>query len=156
MRPGTLLTSFLLACTGCAAVPPPEPVVTQATMTASPSDPACRDYTAQAIIGGSPQTLVGHACRQADGSWRVTGGFPGQAQQIVGVYPDAPYLVSPYDPWFWGPPIGLSIGAFVFVDHGRGRHFHDFGHVRGFAFNGIHHEGFHRPDTGHSGFHHRG
>ena len=31
----------------------------------------CREYTMQAVVGGRPDTVVGTACRQADGSWRV-------------------------------------------------------------------------------------
>jgi len=29
----------------------------------------CREYTTRALIGGSPQTTYGRACRQPDGSW---------------------------------------------------------------------------------------
>ncbi len=31
----------------------------------------CRDYTVDATVGGAPQKVVGTACRQPDGSWRV-------------------------------------------------------------------------------------
>ena len=31
----------------------------------------CREYTVDGLIGGKRETLVGTACRQADGSWRV-------------------------------------------------------------------------------------
>lgn len=31
----------------------------------------CREYTVDGVIGGKRETLVGNACRQADGSWRV-------------------------------------------------------------------------------------
>lgn len=31
----------------------------------------CREYTVDGLIGGQRETLVGTACRQADGSWRV-------------------------------------------------------------------------------------
>lgn len=31
----------------------------------------CRDYTTKAIIGGQTQTIYGHACRMADGTWQV-------------------------------------------------------------------------------------
>lgn len=31
----------------------------------------CREYVTNAIIGGKQQKLVGQACRQADGSWRI-------------------------------------------------------------------------------------
>jgi hypothetical protein len=155
MRLLALLAGLALVGSGCVAVPPPVPVVTQATMAVSPGNPACRDYTAQAVIDGSTQTLIGHACQQADGSWRVIEGTPEQPQQFVAVYPAAFYPVYPYDPWFWGPPIGLSVGAFVFVD--RGHHFHDFGrfHHR-FALGGFHHDGFHHDGSAHGGFLHGG
>jgi hypothetical protein len=31
----------------------------------------CREYTVDGLIGGKRETMVGTACRQADGSWRV-------------------------------------------------------------------------------------
>ncbi len=31
----------------------------------------CREYTVEGQVGGKRETLVGNACRQADGSWRV-------------------------------------------------------------------------------------
>jgi len=31
----------------------------------------CRDYTIDATIGGAKEKVVGTACRQPDGSWRV-------------------------------------------------------------------------------------
>jgi len=31
----------------------------------------CREYTIDAIIGGSTEKIYGTACRQADGSWKV-------------------------------------------------------------------------------------
>jgi hypothetical protein len=31
----------------------------------------CREYTATETIGGRPQTLVGTACLQPDGTWRI-------------------------------------------------------------------------------------
>jgi surface antigen len=31
----------------------------------------CREYTVDAKIGGRTETVVGTACRQADGSWRA-------------------------------------------------------------------------------------
>jgi surface antigen len=34
-------------------------------------DQPCRDYTTRAIIGGKRQTIYGHACRMADGTWQV-------------------------------------------------------------------------------------
>ncbi len=31
----------------------------------------CREYTVDGLIGGKRETLIGKACRQADGSWSV-------------------------------------------------------------------------------------
>jgi surface antigen len=31
----------------------------------------CREYVTNAMIGGKSQQVYGHACRQADGSWRI-------------------------------------------------------------------------------------
>lgn len=31
----------------------------------------CREYTADALVGGRTQTVTGVACRQADGSWKI-------------------------------------------------------------------------------------
>lgn len=31
----------------------------------------CREYTVDGVIGGKRETVVGQACREADGSWRV-------------------------------------------------------------------------------------
>src|SRR5271165_6624359 len=71
------------------------------------------------------------------------------------------YPAYGYDPWLWGPPIGFSIGAFVFVEHGHGHRFHDFHRPGGFAFHEFHHEGFHHDGSIHNGsihngFHHGG
>ncbi len=116
-----LAFGFVLICSGCVAAP--APVVTQLTMTTPPNSPACRDYTLQATVQGTPQTIVGHACQQPDGSWRVVEGVQGQAGQVVTTNAPPPYAYDPYyDPWLWAPPLGLSVGAFVFVD--RHRHFH--------------------------------
>ena len=155
MRSGIIFGGVFLACAGCYAAPP-EPAVNQATMTVSPANPTCRDYTVQATADGKPETVTGHACRQADGSWRVAEGVAGQPQQLVQVYPPV-YPSYVYDPWFWGPPVGFSIGAVIFVDHGHGHRFHTFHHGRGVAF---HNHGFffhgNQPHAGfsHGGFHH--
>ena len=31
----------------------------------------CREYTSTAVIAGKRQQVYGHACREADGSWRI-------------------------------------------------------------------------------------
>jgi hypothetical protein len=53
-----------------------------------------------------------------------------------------------YDPWFLGPPIGLSLGgSFVFVD--RFHRFHRFHHQ--FAHDGFRHDGFMHGGFGRGG-----
>jgi surface antigen len=32
----------------------------------------CREYTVEGLVGGRRETIVGTACRQADGSWRTS------------------------------------------------------------------------------------
>jgi surface antigen len=34
-------------------------------------DQPCRDFTTTAIIGAKRETIYGHACRKADGTWKV-------------------------------------------------------------------------------------
>ncbi|MGE3919630.1 MAG: RT0821/Lpp0805 family surface protein [Gammaproteobacteria bacterium] len=41
------------------------------TKTYQRNDQPCRDYTTKAIIGGKTETIYGHACRMADGTWQV-------------------------------------------------------------------------------------
>lgn len=41
------------------------------TQTYYQNDQPCRDYTTTAIIGGKTQTIYGHACRMADGTWQI-------------------------------------------------------------------------------------
>jgi surface antigen len=43
------------------------------TRTIESSEQPCREYTVDAVIGGKPEKVHGTACRQADGSWKVTG-----------------------------------------------------------------------------------
>lgn len=42
------------------------------TRTFEVSEGPCREFTVDARIGGSVEQLYGTACRQADGSWRIT------------------------------------------------------------------------------------
>ncbi len=54
-------------------VPPPPPPATQ---TIAPSVPTasqanCREYESTTTIDGRPQKIVGTACLQPDGSWRI-------------------------------------------------------------------------------------
>jgi hypothetical protein len=152
----TLVGSAALAilCSACVAAPPPAPppplasAVTDFQTKVAADDPNCREYTGQATISGAPQQVVGRACRQADGSWRVAEGTPENPSQYVAVYPAPVYYPGyyyadywPYDPWFWDASFGFG-GGFVFFDH----HFH--------------HRGFHGGHFGHAmmggGGHHRG
>jgi hypothetical protein len=131
MRLGMLAALLAIGCSGCATIPPPTQV-SQAT-TVAPSWLECRDYSSPGTIGGSQQTLIGRACRQPDGSWRIDDGAASASQpgQVIAVpappayfpyYPAYPY----YAPWFWGPSFGLG-ASFVFGGH----HHHHF-HRRGF------------------------
>jgi surface antigen len=43
----------------------------QPTRTYYKGDQPCREYVANAQIGGKTEKVVGQACRQADGSWRI-------------------------------------------------------------------------------------
>ncbi len=132
------LVAALLACSACTAVVPPEPVITKVTTAPPGEDPNCRDYTAQAVVDGTPRDIVGHACLQPDGGWKVTEGAPGDPSAYGSFYLPAPYpyvAAYPYpfgyDPWFLGPPIGLSFGTVFFFD--RNHRFHHFPSHRRFA-----------------------
>ena len=39
--------------------------------TTDPQGRYCREYTANATVGGGPQQVFGRACRQPDGSWKI-------------------------------------------------------------------------------------
>ena len=132
MRGIILVASLSLACGGCAAEPPPPPIISQVMPTASPDNQACHNYTAQAVIDGLLQPIVGRACQQPDGTWTIVEGPPSNPGQFTTVYAPPPYPYYDYaDAWLWSAPIGLSVGALVFVD--RHHHFHD-GHQ--FVHNG--------------------
>jgi len=154
----SLLSSTALAilCSGCVTAPPPPPAppvavsaVTDFQTQVSVTDPNCHDYTGQATIEGKQQQIVGHACQQPDGSWKVAEGTADQPNQYVAVYPAPTYYAGyPYYPdywygwpWLWDASFGFG-GSFVFFDH----HFHHF-----------HHHGFHHGGGfAHAGgFHHR-
>jgi hypothetical protein len=124
-----VIAGSVLGCAGCALPQPVEPEISQVSALVAPDDPNCIVYSTQAAVGQTEQAIIGRACRQADGSWKVTEGSPGPATQSTIIYwppPDA--YVGIYDPWLWGPPIGFSVGFVVFVDHDH--HVH---HVRDFA-----------------------
>jgi len=136
MRRIIVAAGIALGCAGCALPQPVEPEISQVSTSVAPDDPNCIVYSTQAAVGQTERAIIGRACRQTDGSWKVTEGSPGQPTQSTLVYwppPDA--YVGIYDPWLWGPPIGFSVGAVVFVD--RDHHVH---HIRDFAeFDHLHH-----------------
>jgi hypothetical protein len=98
----------------------------------------CRDFTVPVTVGGQKQQAVGQACRQPDGSWRVTQNTPGLPEQVYTLPPEAMYLYpypEPYywwNPWFYGPL--FAIGGPAFVAHG----FHRFHHHDGSRHGGVH------------------
>jgi hypothetical protein len=62
------------------AYPPPAPVYYAPAPAYAPPPPAayaappqgeCREYTSMTTIAGQPQNMVGTACRQPDGTWRI-------------------------------------------------------------------------------------
>lgn len=162
-----LFSSAALAilCSGCVETPPPPPPlppvaasdVTNFQTKVSETDPKCHDYTGQATIDGKQEQVIGHACLQPDGSWKVAEGTAEQPNQYVAVYPAPIYYADgqyypgyAYDwPWLWDASFGFGT-SFVFFDH----HFHH----HGFHHGGFHHEGFGHGGVGHmggGGFHHR-
>ncbi|KGV91162.1 hypothetical protein X897_3314 [Burkholderia pseudomallei ABCPW 30] len=109
--------------------------------TTAPIDTSdCRAITGQADIDGTMQQVVGRACLQSDGTWRLV-------QNPDGSVPWYPLAAYPYpDPWYWGAPFFVGAGTtFVFVD--RFHHFHRFhrfhpmtpSHVGPPAGGGVHH-----------------
>jgi hypothetical protein len=51
--------------------PPPVSAPSSSYSPAPVSQEECREYTATSSIGGVPQQMVGTACRQPDGTWRI-------------------------------------------------------------------------------------
>jgi hypothetical protein len=140
MRTTICLAAVISACSGCVSAPPQPVMSAGVNTTVAADDPNCREYTRGAVIGGQEQQLVGRACLQSDGTWKIVEGTSEHPAQIVTVYTPPPYAAYPYyEPWLWGSPFGLGFGAsFVFFN----------GHHHGF-----HHHGFHRD---HDGDHHHG
>ena len=144
MRPLFGATALVLACSGCVEAPPPPVVITPVSSTIAGDDPNCREYTAVATIAGEQQQIVGRACRQADGSWRIVEGTPEQPGQVILIYPpptDA-YPYPPDYPWFWGPPFAVGTSFVFFAGHHHGGHHHG-GHHRGHGHHGGSHGGHH-------------
>jgi hypothetical protein len=148
MRALLCSTALAFACAACATETPsptllPSAPVTNFQSNVAADDPNCREYTGEATIAGVQQQILGRACRQSDGSWRVAEGTPVDPAQYIGIYPAAPAAYYPYypyypyygwyDPWFWGPPFGFG-ASFVFFD-GHGHHHHNNFH-HGFAHGG--------------------
>jgi surface antigen len=100
----------------------------------------CRAIAGQTEIDGATQQVVGRACLQPDGTWQIVQSPDGS----VLMYPVDAY---PYpDPWYWGPPLFIGVGAsFIFID--RFHRFHHFDH-----FHQMDHSRF-GARTG-AGFHH--
>jgi hypothetical protein len=148
MRQFLPVVGFILTCSGCVAAPEPIPMVTGVISNTAPDDPNCREYRAQATVDGQPQEVVGRACRQSDGSWRVMEGPPSAPPDMIALYAPPPYA---YDPWLWEFPIGFSLGtSVVFVD--RQHHLHHVHSVQGLRrINMAHGGGFHSAPM-HPGF----
>lgn len=120
MRQFVAVASFIFIGSGCVAAPEPIPMVSGVISDTAPDDPNCREYRAQATVDGRPAEIVGRACRQTDGSWRVSEGPPSAPPDMIAIYAPPPYA---YDPWLWEFPIGFSLGTSVaFVD--RQHHLH--------------------------------
>jgi hypothetical protein len=119
------------------------PVATAAPIQQQPVDAGCREFRQTAVVGGQAQEMIGTACPQPDGTWRIIGppGETAQAApppQTVYIERSAPYPVyaappypaygyspySPYSPYYgYGPRVSLGLG-FVFGGGGHRHHRH--------------------------------
>ncbi|MGF6778093.1 hypothetical protein [Paraburkholderia sp. GAS334] len=120
------LGAVLGTCIACTT-----PVASQSMAEDPLNDPAltCRTVVGEAEIDGAMQQIMGRACRQPDGTWQIVQGTDSSETAIypVPAYPYYPYYPY-YDPWYWGPPVTIGVGAsFIFVDHFH--HFHHMDHV---------------------------
>jgi hypothetical protein len=74
----TAMAAVALSLGGCYQ-PPPGYYSSYGAYTPSyggytaPQVPVCRETHLTATIGGQPQDVVGTACRQPDGTWRLKG-----------------------------------------------------------------------------------
>jgi hypothetical protein len=72
-----LLPAIALAslCAGCVQPPPPAPppemVSELAASVPGGANPNCREYQATGTVNGQQQPVIGRACRQPDGTWRL-------------------------------------------------------------------------------------
>ena len=140
---------MVLVLAGCAEQAAPsaaDPVRAETQMTQGRPQSErqnCREFTAQVTVEGLPRQAVGQTCQQPDGSWQVTMNTPGLPQQIYTLPPQAIYLNSYPEPYYWWDPSFYGplffVGGPVFFAHGPHRfHHHDFHHS-----GGSHHGGFH-------------
>ena len=125
--PHLSLVALALVSASCTEVvaPPPQQ---QASALASPASGQeyCREYTSQAVIDGKPQDMVGTACQQPDGRWKLVDGTapapdgqqasPPPAVAYPYPYPYPYYYYYPY-PTYFGPSVGIFF-------HGRFHHHH--------------------------------
>jgi len=157
--------AMALACAACQPLPDaslagPTAEQSQPTPTAGTqpptAQPSCTSYTVPVTVGGQPQQAVVEACRQADGSWRITQTTPGLPPQVYEVPPPAysPYPSAysapepnpypdfyPYWDWagapYWGwagvPWVFGLAPSIVVVQHFNHFH-HGFGHGFGHGF----------------------
>jgi hypothetical protein len=102
VRPIIPAISLVLPCVGCVSAPP-EPVISEVTTKASPDNPACHGYSAQAVIDGKLQPIVGRACQQPDGTWTIVERSPGKPNQYTTVYVPPPYAITPMSIHGFGP-----------------------------------------------------
>jgi hypothetical protein len=66
--------ALLGLCAGCVQPPPPPPppeMVSDLAASIAPGNPNCREYTTHGTVNGQQQPVVGRACRQPDGTWRL-------------------------------------------------------------------------------------
>jgi hypothetical protein len=132
------------------------PVLSQITSVQAPDNGTCRDYSTVATLGGRQTPIVGRACQQPDGSWRIVERGPENVAPYVVTYQPTPGLYEEYDSSpLWAFPIGFSIGLPFFID--RSNHFHrfnDFGHFR--RVSGFEHRGGFGGSHDRGGFHEGG
>ena len=94
----------------------------------------CREYTSKGIIDGKPEEMVGTACQQADGRWKLVDGeaTPPESGQLTPppptvVYPHVypypypylypyPYYYYPY-PTFFGSTVGIAFSSGSFYSY---------------------------------------
>src|SRR5579864_2250626 len=71
-----LLPAVALAslCVGCVQPPPPAPppgMVSELAASVPAANQNCREYQATGTVNGQQQPVIGRACRQPDGTWRL-------------------------------------------------------------------------------------